>query len=90
MTMTHDEINKINEKVIDILSTQLDVDPKEVIPPANLALELGADSLDSVAIAQSCEEAFAIVIADEESDAVRTVADLIILVEQKVKEKEEK
>jgi acyl carrier protein len=78
-------MSPVADKLILLLSDILDVDPKVVIDEANLAMDLGCSSLDAIVIAQQIEEDFNIELMDAEMDRVRTVGDLIILVEQKIK-----
>jgi len=72
----------IEERVRAIVVEQLDADPDEVTPEANLIDDLGADSLDLVELVMHMEEAFDVAIADEEAEGIRTVQDAINYVQQ--------
>lgn len=65
-----------------MLCELLGVDEAEVTPEASLTDDLGADSLDLVEMVMDCEERFSIEIQDEQADKVKTVQQLIDLVDQ--------
>jgi len=68
-----------------IIVEHLCVPMADVTLHAQLEEDLGADSLDLVTIALSCEEAFAIPdISDTESEQLVTVGDLVELVKRKL------
>jgi len=71
----------VQEKVIDIIVEQLNVDRAKVQPDASFVDDLGADSLDLVELIMAMEEAFDIEIADEVAEGIRTVKDAISHVE---------
>ena len=62
-----------DEKLINIISEQLNVDRDKVVPAASFVDDLGADSLDLVELIMAMEEAFDIEIADEEAEKITTV-----------------
>ena len=63
-------------QVQDILIEQLGVKRDQLTPEASIEDDLGADSLELVEIAMAAEEAFNIVIPDDETEKVKTVQDL--------------
>ena|SRR3990170_1030593 len=65
------EITKIQE----IISNQLGLSIKDVIPEASFTDDLGADSLDIVELIMAFEETFDIEIPDEDAEAIVTVGD---------------
>ncbi|MBA7514710.1 Acyl carrier protein [subsurface metagenome] len=72
----------IFERVKKIVVEQLGVDEQEVIPSANFADDLGADSLDLVELIMSLEEEFSnssqkVEIPDEDAEKIVTVQDTI-------------
>ena len=72
----------ISERLKKIVVDQLGVEEEEVIPSANFANDLGADSLDLVELMMSLEEEFStpsrkIVIPDEDAEKIVTVQDAI-------------
>ncbi|PON73962.1 Acyl carrier protein [Parasponia andersonii] len=67
----------IMERVSRIIQEQLGVKASEIVPEANFANDLGADSLDTVELVMALEEEFDIEIEDEEAEKIRTVKDAI-------------
>lgn len=70
------------EDISEIVVTQLAVKPEMVKPEARLIEDLGADSLDAMEMVTAVEEKFGITIPDEDAQKVKTVAELIALVEK--------
>lgn len=79
--MTKDEILA---KIRDIVVEQLGVDAAQVTPEAHFINDLGADSLGTVELIMSLEEAFDVDIPDERAEQIRTVGDALIYIEQHV------
>ena len=77
---------EIEDKVRDILVDQLIVDETDITPEARLREDLDADSLDVVEIGLRIEETFGFFVDDEDGDNLKTVADVVALVEKKTKE----
>ena len=73
----------LEEKVIKLVMEQLDVTREECVPEASFIDDLGADSLDLVELIMEMEEVFAIEIADEELEKIRTVKDVIEFLKSK-------
>lgn len=65
------------EKVIDIIVEQLNVERSKVTPEASFVDDLGADSLDLVELIMAMEEGFGIEIPDEVAEKITTVKDAI-------------
>ena len=80
--MTRQDIEK---KVTDILVDKLGVEPEEVKSEADFREDLCGDSLDLVMVVMEIEKDFSISVTDEEADQVKTVADIIGLVEKHVR-----
>lgn len=74
----------VEPEVRRILVEHLGVEPSAVTTEKRLAEDLGADSLDEIALVMATEEIFAIELADDEVMEVRTVADLNELVRRKL------
>ena len=72
------------EGVTRIITGILGVEESRVTDDADLMDDLGADSLDYIDVQMECEDEFGIQITEDEVDGVRTVADLIQLVEKKI------
>ena len=69
------------DKVKDILVTQLDLDEDAVTPDADIAEDLGADSLDVVELLMSIEDEFGVEIPEDEIGNIKTVNDLVKYIE---------
>ena len=67
----------LEEKVIGIIIEQLDVTREECVPEASFLDDLGADSLDLVELIMEMEETFAIQIADNELQQIRSIKDVL-------------
>jgi len=67
----------LEEKVIGIIMEQLDVTREECVPEASFLDDLGADSLDLVELIMGMEETFAIQIADNELQQIRSIKDVL-------------
>ncbi len=67
----------LEEKVIGIIMEQLDVTREECVPEASFLDDLGADSLDLVELIMEMEETFAIRIADNELQQIRSIKDVL-------------
>lgn len=72
------------EQVREIIVDHLSVDAADATDTANLADDLGADSLDCVEVTMAVEEAFAISVSDAEAEECKTVGDWQALVERKL------
>lgn len=66
-------------KVIAIIAEKLSVDPATITPERSFK-DLGADSLDTVEIIMSFEEAFGIEIRDEDAERIKSVQEAIDLI----------
>lgn len=80
--MTRQDIEK---KVTDILVDKLGIEPEDVKSEADFREDLEGDSLDLMVVVMEIEKDFSISVTDEEADQVKTVADIIGLVERYVK-----
>ncbi|WP_199194235.1 acyl carrier protein [Pleurocapsa sp. CCALA 161] len=67
----------VSETVGNIVSNCLDIEPEHVTPTANLANDLGMDSLSWQELLITLEERFAIQISDEIAGTLVTVQELI-------------
>ncbi|MBT9548807.1 MAG: acyl carrier protein [Candidatus Sericytochromatia bacterium] len=73
---------EILEKIRGIVVEQLGVDAGQVTPDAHFINDLGADSLGTVELIMSLEEAFDLDIPDDKAEQLRTVGDALIYIEQ--------
>ena len=65
------------EKVRDILSEQLEIDPEKITMDTNIMEDLGADSLDVVELIMALESEFGIMINDETAATLVTVSEIV-------------
>jgi acyl carrier protein len=76
---------EIEEKVKEIIVSQLNVSEDEITESASFIDDLGADSLDTVELVMQFEEEFDIEIPDEDAEKLTTVGKAIDYLEEKVK-----
>jgi acyl carrier protein len=67
----------VEDKVKDIIVSQLGVDADKVVPSATFVDDLGADSLDTVELIMAIEEEFDCEIPEEEAANISTVQEVI-------------
>lgn len=65
------------EKVKELIVSQLGVDADKVVPSATFVDDLGADSLDTVELIMAIEEEFDCEIPEEEAAKISTVGEVI-------------
>jgi acyl carrier protein len=73
----------VEEKVKELISKQLGVDPAQVTPEASFVEDLGADSLDTVELVMAFEETFGVEIPDEDAEKIVKVQDAIDYIKNK-------
>jgi acyl carrier protein len=66
----------LQDRVRELVSTQLGVELDEVVKDARILDDLGADSLDVVELVMALEETFDIVVPDEDVEAMHTIGDV--------------
>lgn len=71
------------DKVKEIIVDELMVDEADVTMEANIKDDLGADSLAVVDLAMSLEDEFGIEIPDNELEGIKTVGDVVKMIESK-------
>ena len=74
----------IARRVIALLTQRLGISPEMVTPAAELAEDLGVDSVDAVEFALALEREFNVPLPDEVIADVRTVQDVIDLVRERM------
>ncbi len=70
------------DKVREILASQFGSDGDTIDENTDIANDLGADSLDLVELMMSLEEEFGVLITDEMAKEVKTVGELVNLLEE--------
>lgn len=73
----------VEEKVISIVSDQLDTPKEDISRESSFVDDLKADSLDIVELVMALEDEFEIKIPDEDYDKIKTVGDVINYIEDK-------
>ena len=76
----------LEEKVKNLVITQLGVDAGKVTNDSSFIDDLGADSLDTVELVMAFEEEFDMEIPDEDAQKMRTISDVIGYLKDKVAE----
>jgi acyl carrier protein len=67
----------LDERISEIIVTQLGATPAEIVPEASFIDDLGADSLDLVEMVMAMEEAFDIEIPDDDAEKLQTIGDAV-------------
>ena len=75
------------EKITKLLAEQLNIDVTKITTESKVIEDLGADSLDVVEMLMTLEDEFNITVSDEESVALKTVGDIVNLIDAKSKKK---
>jgi acyl carrier protein len=70
-------VANVEERVKEIVCTQLEVTPEQVKPEASFIDDLKADSLAVVELVLALEEQFKVEIPDEDTEQIKTVGDAI-------------
>lgn len=74
--------NELQQRVLEIVAEVAEV-PLEQIPPEALLADLDIDSLRALRIVAEVERRWSIVIGEEEIGAIRSMRDILDLVERK-------
>ncbi len=74
----------IEERVIDIIASELSVEKSKVVPEASFVEDLGADSLDNVDLVMALEDSFETEIPDEDAQKMLTVGDAIQYIKSRI------
>lgn len=73
----------VADKVRELIASQLNKAVEEVTDEKEVVKDLGADSLDVVEMLMSLEEEFNITVPEEDAVNIKTVGDIIKLIEDK-------
>lgn len=73
----------LQKAVIDVVSEQLGVDPKEISLDKSFVQDLNADSLDQTELFITFEDQMGVKISDEEAASLHTVGDAVNLIRKK-------
>ncbi|MCH2155713.1 MAG: acyl carrier protein [Opitutales bacterium] len=67
----------IEQRVKDIIESQLNVNPEQITSEASFLDDLGADSLDTVELIMAFEEEFGDEIPESDAEKLQTVGDVV-------------
>lgn len=70
------------EQLTNVIIEELGVEKNEVTLEANIAEDLGADSLDAVELVMAIEEEFEISVSDEVAQQFKTVKQIVEYIER--------
>ena len=73
------------DKVKKLLAEQLNIDAEKITEKSKVIDDLGADSLDVVEMLMTLEDEFNVTVSDEESVTLKTVGDIVKLIDSKTK-----
>lgn len=71
------------DKVKELIAKQLNKPVADITEEKDVKVDLGADSLDVVDMIMSFEDEFGISVPDEEAVKIKTVGDIIKLIDEK-------
>jgi len=74
-------VASVQERVIEIVASQLGVSKEQISPETSFINDLGADSLDTVELVMAFEEEFGVEVPDEEAEKLQTVGDVVKYIE---------
>ena len=72
----------MKEKVLQIIAEQLNMEPEDLEPEMGFVDDLNQDSIELVELIMSLEDEFGIEVDEEKLEQVRTVGDVLDLVEE--------
>ena len=72
------------EKIINIISEQLSIEPSTLSEKTSLIDDLEADSLDAVEVLMRIEQETGVIVPDEKAVDMKTIGDLASYVEMNV------
>ncbi len=82
MVKTGGKLKMVLDKIVDIISEQLELDKAVIKETSLLVDDLGATSLDMIDLAMSIEDEFEMELPDDIIEKLKTVGDLANYVEE--------
>jgi acyl carrier protein len=76
------KVASVQDRVIDIVASQLGVSKEQITPETSFIKDLGADSLDTVELVMELEEEFEINIPDDAAEKIQTVGQAVEFIEK--------
>jgi acyl carrier protein len=83
---SEEQVMSLEQRVKDLVISQLGVDAGKVSNDSSFIDDLGADSLDTVELVMAFEEEFDIEIPDEDAQKMKSVQNVIDYLKDKVSE----
>jgi acyl carrier protein len=77
-------VPSVEERVIEIVSSQMGVEKDTVTKDTTFVNDLGADSLDTVELVMEIEEEFDITIPDDEAEKIQSVGQAVGYIEEQM------
>jgi acyl carrier protein len=75
-------VASVQDRVIEIVASQLGVSKDQITPETSFINDLGADSLDTVELVMELEEEFEINIPDDAAEKIQTVGQAVEFIEK--------
>jgi len=75
-------VASVQDRMIDIVASQLGVSKDQITPETSFINDLGADSLDTVELVMELEEEFEINIPDDAAEKIQTVGQAVEFIEK--------
>lgn len=72
----------ILDKVKELVAEQLGIKKESIKPESNIIEDLGADSLDVIEMLMTLEDEYGITIPDDQISQVRTISEVVSLIEK--------
>ena len=76
------KVASVQDRVIEIVSSQLGVSKENITAETSFISDLGADSLDTVELVMELEEEFEINIPDDAAEKIQTVGQAVEFIEK--------
>jgi acyl carrier protein len=76
------KVASVQDRVIDIVASQLGVSKDQITAETSFIKDLGADSLDTVELVMELEEEFEINIPDDAAEKIQTVGQAVEFIEK--------
>jgi acyl carrier protein len=78
---------EIQDKVVEIIAKQLEIEKEKIKPETKIAEDLGADSLDRAEMVMDLEDEFDVSIPDDAETKIKSVGDTVTFSEAEMKKK---
>jgi acyl carrier protein len=78
---------EIQDKVVEIIAKQLEIEKEKIKPETKIAEDLGADSLDRAEMVMDLEDEFDVSIPDDAETKIKSVGDTVTFIEAEMKKK---